>query len=197
MDPPCVCSPAPPPAPPSPRAPPAGCGTSPSLPCWLQGVLRAGDLHSSSPYTPPLLLPPLPPPLPPGGCSSSRPLTICTLCRAGWRCSALEFMRWSAVEDAIFTASVFFLVRGFLKHDTTWMLKCVMSPWLSGWKRARCLENAFVSFLCSTFFSWSMHLWYPENALSPKYSVCVCCVCVCSVSSVSSSTALQSLQTPL
>ena len=42
------------PAPPSPRAPPAGCATSPSLPCWLQGVLRAGDLHSS---TLPTLLP--------------------------------------------------------------------------------------------------------------------------------------------
>jgi len=37
-----------------PRAPPTGCNTSPSLPCWVQGVLRAGDLHS---YTLPTLLP--------------------------------------------------------------------------------------------------------------------------------------------
>ncbi len=53
-----------------------------------------------------------------------------TLWSAGCLCSAFEFNNWSAVEDRILTASVFSLVRGFEKVDTTLIVKLSMSPFL-------------------------------------------------------------------
>ena len=142
-----------------PRAPPSQVVVVDLLP--LQGVwwvLLAGNL-----YSPLLLLPrwpacsspsPSPPPPPPpspapglGPCTSlSSPWTILTLSRAGCLCSAFELRRFVAVDDAIFTASVFCLVRGFLCTDITLMSKFSIPPCASGWKSLRCLKKALDSF---------------------------------------------------
>ena len=111
------------------------------------------------------------PPLPPSCCcllapSSSFSLVILILSNAGCLCSALEFIKYVAVDDWIFTASVFCLVKGFLKTDSTWILKFSMSPCSLGWQRARCFANALESFLLLTSTRCCSHLWKPETRKS-------------------------------
>ena len=115
-----------------PRAPPSQVVVVDLLP--LQGVWW--DLHSSycSCTLSPLRL------LLGWSCPSpSSPRTILTLRSAGCRCSAFELRRLSAVEVAIFTASVFCRESVFLWTDWTWMSKCSMFAWTSGWKISKCL----------------------------------------------------------
>ena len=68
-------------------------------------------------------------------------------------CFWVEKICCSRVDDAIFTASVFCLVRGFLWTDITLMSKFSIPPCASGWKSLRCLKKALDSFLASTSFS--------------------------------------------
>ena len=110
-----------PPSPP--RAPPSQVVVVDLLP--LQGVwwvLLFGNLYSPlllflpwwpacSPSSPPPAPCPAPRPGPGPWTSMSFPWTILTLSRAGCLCSAFELRRYVAVEDAIFTASVFCLLR--------------------------------------------------------------------------------------
>ena len=101
-------------------------------PCW---VVRPGGARAHSPTR--LCAFPLPP-LPPCCCplfvsSSSFSLVILTLNIAGCLCSAFEFIMCVALEDWILTASVFCRVKGFLKTDSTWILKFSMLPCSSGW----------------------------------------------------------------
>ena len=129
-----------------PRAPPSQVVGVDLLP--FQGVWWV--LLPSRLYSPLLLLlsacspPPAPPPPspPPGlgpGMSLSTPWTILTLRKAGCLCSAFELNRFVAVDDAIFTASVFCRVRGFLWIDITLMSKFSIPPGASGWNSLRCL----------------------------------------------------------
>ena len=137
---------------------------------------QPGSCSASLPPQAPTLLTP---PLPPCCCllapSSSFSLVILTLSNAGCLCSALEFIKYVAVDDWIFTASVFCLVKGFLKTDSTWILKFSMSPCSLGWQRARCFANALESFLLLTSARCCSHLWKPENPLSPQYSPVTLC----------------------
>ena len=134
-----------------PRAPPSQVVVVDLLP--LQGVwwvLLFGNLYSPlllllpwwpacSPPSPPPAPCPAPAPRPGPWTSLSFPWTILTLSRAGCLCSAFELRRFVAVEVAIFTASVFCLVRGFLWTDITLISKFSIPPGASGWNSLRCL----------------------------------------------------------